>query len=132
MNEPLKFLPYSYVIELHRQLIERHGGKGDLLLNPGMLESALGRAQQPYYVDIVEHAAALMESIAKNHPFLDGNKRAAFFTMRSFLELNDYTITCTDQESYRAIMQMFESNSYDFDNLERWLRTVIEPKIRKS
>ena len=128
MNEPLKFPPYRYVVEMHRQLIERHGGKGDLLLNPGMLESALGRAQQPYYADIVEHSAAVMESIAKNHPFLDGNKRAAFFTMRSFLELNGYTITCTDQESYRAIMESFESNTFDFDHLERWLRTVIEPE----
>jgi len=56
------------------------------------LASAVGRPQGGYYADIIEEAAALFESLAKNHPFFDGNKRTAVVATAVFLKLNGYTL----------------------------------------
>jgi death-on-curing protein len=57
-------------------LIERFGGSHGLR-DQGALESALARPQTGYYLDLIEEAAALWESLSQNHPFIDGNKRIA-------------------------------------------------------
>lgn len=56
----------------------------------GALESALYRPQTGYYLDLLQEAATLLESLAINHPFIDGNKRSAFAVTDVFLKLNGY------------------------------------------
>ena len=74
-------------IAIHDALIGEFGGTPGIR-DEGALASAIMRPQLGYYDSLVEEAAALMESLANNHPFVDGNKRAAFFVTDAFLRLN--------------------------------------------
>ena len=89
------------------------------------LEAALMRPQSGYYKNIIEEASALMESLAMNHPFLDGNKRIAFFATDVFLRLNNYFIDCDNKSAYEFFIKLFDSNNFKFDNLLPWLREHI-------
>ncbi len=109
---------------IHRVLLAKYGGS-EGLRDPGALESALVRPQMGYYADIVEEAAALLESIAINHPFIDGNKRAAFGVVDAFLRINGHHLTCTSDEAYTFMIDLFEANRFRFEQLEPWLRSVI-------
>src|ERR1700682_477513 len=71
----------------------------------GVLESAVFRPQIGYYNTIAEEAAALMESLANNHPFLDGNKRVAFAVAHTFLLVNGYDLEVKPLEAYELMMQ---------------------------
>ncbi len=74
---PRGYLTVADVLGMHTVLMQRYGGALGVR-DPGMLEAALFRPQTGYYEDILAEAAALMESLAINHPFVDGNKRIAF------------------------------------------------------
>ena len=74
-------------IAIHDALIREFGGSMGIR-DEGALASALMRPQLGYYDSLIEEAAALMESLANNHPFVDGNKRVAFFVTDAFLRLN--------------------------------------------
>ena len=89
----------------------------------GKVESALARPQTGYYNDIFEEAAALMESLAMNHPFIDGNKRVAFFATDIFLRINGYSIECNDELAHSHFMNLFKENKFNFDNLLHWLKS---------
>ena len=78
------FLTIEEVLAIHHHQIQEFGGEPGLL-NFGALESALMRPQIGYYSGIIEQASAMMESLAMNHPFVDGNKRVAFFATDTFL-----------------------------------------------
>lgn len=95
------------------------------MLNRGNLESALGRLQTGYYTDVVEEAAALMESLATNHAFLDGNKRVAFFSTSTFLKLNGYRIVCEANEADKFVRDMLEMKSDRFDKTCNWIRSRV-------
>ena len=100
------------VIAMHERLIERFGGsKG--MRDPGLLESALYRPQSGYYADLVEMAAAMFESLLMNHPFVDGNKRVAFFTTDVFLRMNGYKLALDDAEAYAFLMERFDTQRRD-------------------
>jgi len=119
-----KYLSIDEVIVLHEYLIIEFGGsKG--LAKKDSLESALMRPQSGYYKNIFEEAAALMESLAMNHPFVDGNKRVAFFATDVFLRLNNYFIDCDNIIAYEFFMKLFDSNKFNFENLLPWLKENI-------
>lgn len=80
------YLTVVEVLAIHADQIERYGGAHGVR-DPGLLESALYRPQTGYYADLIEEAA-LWESLAQNHPFIDGNKRAAFAATYTFLAAN--------------------------------------------
>lgn len=109
---------------LHRFLINTFGGAHGIR-DEGALESAIMRPQSGYYDDVIQEAAALMESLGINHPFIDGNKRIAFFTTDAFLRLNGKKVVCDDLEAYDFIIGLFESGSYNFEHLEKWLREHV-------
>ena len=113
-------------LALHDTLIESYGGSYGVR-DVGALESALMRPQIGYYESILEEAAAMMESIAINHPFIDGNKRVAFAATEGFLRANGYRIYCDDIEVYRLFMRLFETNSFRFRELLAWLEEVVAP-----
>ncbi len=114
------------VIAMHHALVSTFGGTSGIR-DEGALASALMRPQLGYYDDLVEEAAALMESLAINHPFVDGNKRAAFFVTDTFLRMNGHFIDCDDDEAFGFFMLMFEAGTFRFAELGTWLRDRVEP-----
>ena len=119
------FLTLDELLAMHQMLIEEFGGSFGLI-NKGALESALMRPQSGYYQDIIEESAALMESLAMNHPFVDGNKRIAFFATDTFLRMNGYYIECDNDAAYAYFIKLFESNAFRFDNLVEWIRENVK------
>lgn len=84
---PREYLTVADVLGIHTVLGERYGGAPGVR-DPGALEAALFRPQTGYYKDIIAEAVALTESLAINHPFVDGNKRVAFAAIDVFLRLD--------------------------------------------
>jgi len=115
------YLTVADVLGLHTVLMQRYGG-GLGVRDPGALEAALFRPQTGYYEDIVAEAAALMESLAINHPFIDGNKRIAFAAVDVFLRINGWRLQRPSMQIYAEMMQMFEARTFDIAHLEPWLR----------
>ena len=114
------------ILAVHQDQIEQFGGSHGLR-DMGALESALFRPQMGYYDGIIEEAAAMMESLAMNHPFVDGNKRAAFFVTAAFLMQNGHFIDCDSREAYDHFMQLFDTNSFRFAELKVWLEEHVKP-----
>ena len=112
-------------IAIHDALIHEFGGALGLR-DEGALASAIMRPQLGYYDSLIEEAAALMESLANNHPFVDGNKRVAFAVTDIFLRLNGHFIDCDSVEAYEFFMRMFETNSFRFAQLCPWLEERIK------
>lgn len=123
-NNVIQFLSVDEVLEIHTALIDRFGG-AEGLRDKGLLESALYRPQSGYYPDLVEMAAALFESLVNNHPFIDGNKRVAFFSSDIFLRLNGYKIAVDPTIAYEFLMGLFASNTCDLEHLGPWMRSII-------
>lgn len=111
--------------EIHRDLIEQFGGIHGIR-DKGALESALMRPQLGYYHNIIEEASALLESLALNHPFIDGNKRVAFFTVDTFLRMNGHFINCDNQKAFDHFMDLFDRQKFRFEALALWLFKHVE------
>lgn len=118
------YLTVADALAIHAVQIRRYGGTLGLR-DAGALESALFRPQTGYYDDIQAEAAALMESLAVNHPFLDGNKRVAFATVDVFLRINGFRIAGDAMRIHAAMISLFEKGAFDFAHLEPWLRELI-------
>ena len=112
------------VIAIHDLSVREFGGVLGLR-DMGALESALLRPQMGYYDGLIEEAAALMESLAMNHPFVDGNKRTAFYTTDAFLRMNGSFIDCDNAETHHFFMRLFETNSFRFAQLKGWLEEHV-------
>jgi death on curing protein len=114
------------VLMAHARLIELFGGAHGVR-DLAALKSALGRVRSGYYVDVIEQAAALLESLSQNHPFLDGNKRTAITVTAAFLSTNGYDIEFDDLEAYEFLMALYETNDFRFSRLLPWLRQHARP-----
>jgi death-on-curing protein len=104
------FLTIEDVLEIHRQVIESTGGSPGVR-DIGLLDSAIHRPQATFggvllYPDLAHQAAALLESLGRNHPFVDGNKRAAFTAMDAFLRHNGKRLTATEDEKYEFVINV--------------------------
>ncbi len=121
------YLTVADVLGLHVILMQRYGGAPGVR-DPGALEAALFRPQTGYYEDIVMEAAALLESLAINHPFVDGNKRIAFAAADVFLRINGWRLRRPPMQIHAEMIAMFETRTFDIAHLEPWLRgfAVIE------
>ena len=113
-----------------RQLAEHGGGSG--VRDEGMLDSALARPQQRHAYgdpppDLAELAAALAFELARNHPFVDGNKRTAAVACETFILLNDAALEASDDELYPHYLGLAEG-SLDEAGFADWLRTKIVAK----
>ncbi len=114
------------VVAIHDVAIREFGGSAGLR-DMGALASAVMRPQIGYYDSLIEEAAALLESLAMNHPFVDGNKRTAFYATDSFLRKNGSFIDCDNDETYHFFMRLFETNSFRFAELHEWLEERVKP-----
>ena len=126
-SEATQFLSVDEVLAIHARLIARFGGISGVR-DPGLLESALYRPQTGYYEDLPEQAAALFESLLMNHPFVDGNKRVAFFATDVFLRLNGWRLDVESQMAHRFLVGLLDSHQADFDHLLGWIRDSLAPQ----
>lgn len=108
----------------HKVLIERYGGATGIR-DAGALESALHRPQTGYYDTIVHEAAALLESLVQNHPFIDGNKRVAFAVMDVFLRINGYALTADSKSIYKSMIKFFDKGTFDLEHIVPWLQAIV-------
>lgn len=113
-------------IEAHRLLFDEFGGLHGIR-DTGLLESAVIRPQNGYYGSLVEEASALMESLANNHAFLDGNKRVSFVMTDVLLRLNGYFLDVEPIEAHKLITGAMEKNELRFPMIREWIGSVIKP-----
>lgn len=136
----IAWIEKSVVLLLHDRQIAEHGGSIGLR-DEGLLESALARPQQLYAYgdpppDLADLAASLAHGIAKNHAFVDGNKRTAYVSYRTFLALNGAELDASAEDKYVTILGLAEGRLSEAD-FAQWLRvhlridngdTVQEPR----
>lgn len=127
MKEPI-WLQDAVVAAIHSRQLAEHGGL-DGVRDPGMLSSALARPKNAFAYsqpkpDIAALAAAYAFGIAKNHPFVDGNKRTAYVLCRTFLELNDHDIEAADIEKYQTFLAVADG-SISEAQLSDWIRSKL-------
>jgi death-on-curing protein len=118
------YLTIAEVLEMHRQQIEEYGGIHGIR-DKGLLESAVFRPQIGYYNSVAEEAAALMESLANKHPFLDGNKRIAFAAAHTFLLVNGYDLEVEPLAAHSFIIQAIATGKFRFGPILAWIDTHI-------
>lgn len=107
-------------IETHRLLIEEFGGSHGLR-DRGLLEAAVFRPQSGYYCNVIEEAAALMESLANNHAFIDGNKRISFVMTDAMLRANGFFIDAEPLAAHKFITESIEKREFRFGVIRDWL-----------
>jgi death on curing protein len=114
------------VIESQRLLIEEFGGLHGIR-DRGLLESAVFRPRSGYYSDIIEEAAALMESLANNKSFLDGNKRVTFVMTDTMLRANGYFLDVEALEAHKLITEAKDRNDFRFTWIRDWIASIVKP-----
>jgi death-on-curing protein len=122
VTEP-EWLDTDIVLDIHAEQLAIFGG-GDGMRDLGLLESALARPLNKFAygeTDIAALAAAYAFGIARNHPFVDGNKRAAFGAMIVFLGLNGIDLDVPPEDATAIILEV-AAGEIDEDGLTRWLR----------
>jgi death-on-curing protein len=122
-----EYVTIADALFFHKQLIERYRGAAGLR-DAGALESALHRPQTGYYDTIIHEAAALLESLVQNHPFVDGNKRVAFAVVDVFLRINGHSITADSKPIYDYMIKLFEERAFDMEHLVPWLQEIVRPR----
>lgn len=115
------YLTLAEILAMQAELIDLYGGAPGVR-DMGATESALFRPQTGYYDDVIAEAAALLESLAVNHPFIDGNKRIAFAAADVFLRLNGFLFEADPIEAYDFMIGLFDRGEFRFEKLEPWLR----------
>jgi death-on-curing protein len=118
------FLTVAEVQAIHHLQIEEYGGAQGIR-DRGLLESAVFRPQTGYYNSIQEEAAALMESLANNHPFLDGNKRVAFASAHTFLLVNGYDLHIDPLRAAKFMFEAIAKGEFRFGMILKWLDAHI-------
>ena len=108
MKEPI-WLKLQAILILHRESLEEHGGL-DGVRDQGLLESALARPKNLFHyegvTDVCRLAAAYSFGLAKNHPFNDGNKRAAFLSAVAFIELNGRSFKASQIDAIQTVLRL--------------------------
>ena len=124
------YLTVAEVLEMHRQLIDEFGGTHGLR-DRGLLEAAVFRPQNGYYDDLLHEAAALMESLATNHAFLDGNKRISFAATDTFLRINGYFIEVEASGAHKFIDGSLARREFRIGQIREWLKNHVRALDRE-
>ena len=123
LSEPF-WINAALAEQIHAEQLQEHGG-GDGVRDHNLLQSALARPAQIFTydapADLHQLAAAYGEGIAKNHPFVDGNKRTGFVVMILFLEINGFVLTAEMDDRYNMMIAV-ASGQMDRTELAEWLR----------
>jgi death on curing protein len=122
------YLTVAEVYRMQHRLIEMFGGRHGVR-DKGAVEAAVFRPQIGYDNSIEEEAAALMESLANNHGFLDGNKRIAFTVADVFLRRNGFYIEVEARDAHAFIVGSMERHEFRFSQILDWIRQHIKPLV---
>jgi len=126
MKEPI-WIDEQDALTIHERLLLRHGGAGGVR-DQRLLESALARPRQLYAYgdapDLIDMAAAYTVGIVRNHPFVDGNKRAGFVVGVLFLELNGQDFVASEAEAAVAVLEL-AAGTLDQSGFAAWLRDNV-------
>ena len=128
MNEP-KWLSVDAVLTIHELQLRRFGGPAGIR-DQGALESALGRAQNRWayeQAELPQLAAAYAFGIARNHPFVDGNKRTALLSIIAFLGLNEFALIASEAEAVIMIRGL-AAGELDENAIARWIGDNVKPR----
>src|SRR5208337_4213771 len=120
------YLTVAEVYRMQHRLIELFGGMQGVR-DKGAVEAAVFRPQVGYYDSIEEEAAALMESLANNHPFVDGNKRIAFSAADTFLARNGFYLDVDADETYRFMIESLANSAFRFGPILDWINASVRP-----
>ena len=128
MDEPI-WLDRILLEVVHTDQILEHGGSLGIR-DEGLLESALARPIHKWSydsnTDLAALAAAYGFGIAKNHPFIDGNKRAALMAIYTFLAINDFELEAPEPEAVSMILAVADGSTTE-DELATWIRGRLVP-----
>ena len=127
MTEP-KWLTVDLIITIHDEQLREFGGPAGIR-DMGALESALGRARNRWAYeggDLSRLAAAYGFGIARNHPFVDGNKRTALLGITAFLGLNDFELTASEADAVIMIREL-AAGVVNEEVLARWIADNTSP-----
>ena len=121
----MKYLTEEQVLFIHSRLIDETGGVHGVR-DLGLLQSAVSRPKATFgsedlYPDIFHKAAALMESLIKNHPFIDGNKRTAITSAGIFLQRNGYILETAQRELEQFTLSVVTGKA-SFEDAVKWFR----------
>jgi death-on-curing protein len=124
-----RWIDKPLLLLLHDESLAEHGGASGLR-DEGLLDSALARPLNLAAYgksDVFDLAAAYAVGLAKNHPFVDGNKRTAFLAAGLFLELNGRRLTATQVEATHAMLAV-AAGTMDQATLAEWIRRNSKPR----
>lgn len=122
----------AFIIKIHEMLINEFGGTHGIRDLNG-LESAIARPfaffdGNELYPTIFTKAAALIESLISNHPFIDGNKRVGYFCLRFFLLTQSFDIQATQQDKYNFVISI-ASGKLPFEEIAKWIEENSKKRI---
>ena len=123
------WLDPAVIYAVHNAQLAEHGGSAGVR-DAGLLESALARPQNLLAYgepDACDLAAAYGFGIARNHPFIDGNKRTAFVAVELFLNLNGFSLMATDVECVMTMLAL-AAGELSEEAFARWLRANTAPR----
>jgi len=120
-----EWLTKAVILAIHDEQLAEHGG-GTGVRDDGLLDSALARPQNRLAydaaADLATLAAACAFGLARNHLFIDGNKRTAFVAAEVFLDLNGMTLTASDEDCVLTMLRL-AAGEIDEDAFADWLRS---------
>jgi len=133
MDTLIVWVDKHLALAIHERQLAEHGGSSGVR-DEKLLESALARPQQVHAYrdpapDLADLAACLAFGLARNHPFVDGNKRTAHVCYRVFLALNDVELEASTEEKYAAMMGLAAGSITEAD-FAAWLRPSLKPTHR--
>jgi death-on-curing protein len=120
------YLTVAEASEMHRRLIDEFGGIHGLR-DQGLLEAAIFRPENGYYDDLIHEAAALMESLASNHAFLDGNKRISLAATDTFLRINGHYLELETVAAHKFITESIAKREFRIRQIREWLTAHVHP-----
>lgn len=130
MSRGLRWISREAAVAMHTELITRYGGSPGLR-DAGLLSSALARPVNVHGYEpeasVARLAAALGWGLAKNHAFLDGNKRIALAAIVVFLEINGHELTCSEAEETDAMLRISASEMKE-NQWEQWMEANVRSK----
>lgn len=133
MTEP-KWVDRDYVLAIHERVVDATGGAQGVR-DMNMLESALAKPEMHYAYekpDVFDLAALYATGIARNHPFVDGNKRTAFATAGLFLEKNGHELRVERDNEQQALFERMAQGHVDHVQLAQWYRENTTPTAPTS
>jgi death-on-curing protein len=124
-----KWINRQVLLLLHDESLAEHGGASGLR-DEGLLDSALARpVNLALYTDpdVTSLAASYGVGLAKNHPFIDGNKRAAFLSVGLFLAINGYSLRTSQADATLAVLEV-AAGDMDEAAFAQWIRGRLQPR----